>query len=158
MKVTSTICALLAMISIPTPVNAQNGDAMPLAGLRAFQIVIEKLDDEDETRCGVTRTGLYASLRSALGQSDMDVTDDARTRDGFIYLSATVLSNCTAFISLEVKTVVRIEKTGARVYAPVWERGHLRTGFRGASAAAAIGQTVEDTAKLLVSEWSSVNK
>jgi hypothetical protein len=97
-------------------------------------------------------------LRSALDESGIGIVDDVRMGDGIIYLNATVLSNCTAFISLQVKAAVKVEKTGTRLYAPVWERGRLRTGFRGASAGAAISQSVEDTAKLLVSDWSTVNK
>ena len=64
MRTTSTICALLAMLSISAAVNAQNNNSPTLAGLRSFTIVIAGLDEEDETSCGVTRTGLYASVSS----------------------------------------------------------------------------------------------
>jgi hypothetical protein len=149
---------MLAMLSIPAAVNAQNTDAPTLAGLRSFTIVIANLDDEDETNCGVTRTALYTGLRSILGQSDIAITDNVQARDGIIYLQVTVLSNCTANIALNVQTSVTIEKTGTRIFAPVWERARLRTGFSGRSAGQAIRQSVEDTAKLLVDDWSSVNK
>jgi len=158
MRVTTTICALLALMSIPTAASAQAIEAQPLAGLRAFTIAIGDLDEEDEMSCGVTRTGLYTSLRSALNQSDMRITDNVQARDGIIYLSVTLLSSCAAFISLEVKTTVKIEKSNARVVTPVWERGRLRTGFTGKNAGAAIRESVEETAKLLVTDWSSINK
>ena len=158
MRLISGIFAILAMISISTAANAQSTDVPFLGGLRSFTIIIASLDDEDETNCGVTRTRLYTSLRSILGQSDISITDNVRTRDGLIYLQVTVLSNCTASIVLNVQTVVTIEKTGTRIFAPVWERTRLRVGFKGASAAAAISQSVEEAAKLLVDDWNSVNK
>jgi hypothetical protein len=155
MKIVSIILALLVMISIPTAAKAQNTDVPFLAGLRSFSIVIAELDEEDETSCDVTREGLYASLRSVLSQSDIAVTDDVRARDGIIYLQATVLSNCTANITLTVQTSVTINKTGARIFATVWERERLRMGSRGAGAA--IRQSVEGLATQLVNDWSSVN-
>jgi hypothetical protein len=162
MRMTTAICAALAMISMPAAANAQNNaqntGATFLAGLRSFTIVVEPLEADDAVSCSVGRAGLYTSLRSALDESAIGIVDDVRMGDGIIYLNVTVLSNCTAFVSLEVKAAVKVEKTGARLFAPVWERGRLRTGFRGASAGAAISQSVEDTAKLLVSEWSAVNK
>jgi hypothetical protein len=153
-----TVFALLAMISLPTGASAQSTDIPFLAGLRSFTIVIASLDEKDETSCGVTRTGLYTSLRSVLGQSDIAVIDDARTRDGIIYLQVTVLSNCTANITLNVQTSVTINKTGARIFAPVWERERFRTGLSGRSAGAAIRQSVEDIATMLVDDWNSVNE
>ena len=158
MKMTTAVCAMLAMMVMPAAAQAQNTDAMLLAGLRSFMIVVEPLQADDAVSCSVGRAGLYTSLRAALDESAIGIVDDVRMADGIIYLNATVLSNCTAFINLQVKAAVKIEKTGARVYAPVWERGRLRTGFRGASAGAAIGQSVEDTARLLVADWSAVNK
>ena len=157
MRVTNIIGALLAMMWIPAAANAQS-TVHPLTGLRSFAIFIENLEADDEASCSVTRTGLYTSLRSALNESDIGITDNVRMRDGVIYLSVTVLSDCTAFISLEVKTEAKIEKTNARMLVPVWERGRLRTGFSGASAGAAIRQSVEETAKLLVTDWSAANK
>ena len=158
MKTISTILALLAIISFPTAASAQNTDVPFLAGLRSFTIVIADLDDEDETSCGLTSTGLYTSLRSVLGQSDIAITDDARTRDGIIYLQVTVLSKCPASIRLNVQAGVTITKTGARILAPVWERERFRTGLRGRSAGAAIRQSVEGVATLLVNDWNSVNE
>jgi hypothetical protein len=155
---THAMFALLALTAIPNAAHAQNNGAQFLAGLRSFAIVVEPLEADDAVSCSVGRAGLYASLRAALDESEIDIVDDVRMGDGLIYLNVTVLSNCTAFISLEVKAAVKIDKTGARLFAPVWERGRLRTGFRGASAGAAISQSVEDTAKLLVTEWSSVNR
>jgi hypothetical protein len=157
MRMISTVFALLTMIAISTPVNAQTTDVPFLAGLRSFTIAIADLDEEDETSCGLTRTGLYTSLRSVLGQSDIKVTDDARTRDGIIYLQVTVLSNCTANITLNVQTAVTINKTGARIFAPVWERERFRTGLSRRSAGAAISQSVEAIATTLVTDWNSVN-
>ncbi|MGH7555062.1 MAG: hypothetical protein ACREMQ_18840 [Longimicrobiales bacterium] len=162
MRMTTAVCAVLAMLSMPTAATAQSKTqdtgAAFLAGLRSFAIVVEPLEADDAVSCSVGRAGLYTSLRAALDESAIDIVDDIRMGDGILYLNVTVLSNCTAYISLEVKAAVKVEKTGARLFAPVWERGRLRTGFRGASAGAAIGQSVEDTAKLLVSDWSSVNK
>ena len=158
MRMTGIICALAAMLSISAAANAQNTDVPTLAGLRSFTILIANLDDEDETKCGVTRTALYTRLRSILGQSDMTITDDVQARDGIIYLQVTVLSNCTANIALNVQASVTIEKTGTRIFAPVWERTRLRTGLSGRSAGAAITQSVGDTAKLLVDDWNAVNK
>jgi hypothetical protein len=155
---THAMFALLALTAMPNAAHAQNNGAQFLAGLRSFAIVVEPLEADDAVSCSVGRAGLYTSLRAALDESEIDIVDDVRMGDGIIYLNVTVLSNCTAFISLEVKAAVKIDKTGARLFAPVWERGRLRTGFRGASAGAAISQSVEDTAKLLVSEWSSVNR
>jgi hypothetical protein len=155
---TTAACALLALIAMPAAASEQNAGAQFLAGLRSFAIVVEPLEADDAVSCSVGRAGLYTSLRSALDESGIGIVDDVRMGDGIIYLNATVLSNCTAFISLQVKAAVKVEKTGTRLYAPVWERGRLRTGFRGASAGAAISQSVEDTAKLLVSDWSTVNK
>ena len=157
MRMISTIFALLTMISISTPAGAQATDVPFLAGLRSFTIVIAPLDDEDETSCGLTRTGLYTSLRAVLSQSDIQVTDDVRSRDGIIYLQVTVLSNCTAHIALNVQTSVTIGKTGARIFAPVWERERFRTGLKGRSAGAAITQSLEAVAATLVSDWNSVN-
>lgn len=148
---------MLAMLSIPAAVNAQSTDTPTLAGLRSFTIVIGNLDEEDEASCGVTRTGLYTGLRSVLGQSDIAITDNVRTRDGIIYLQVTVLSDCTANIDLNVQASVTIEKTGVRIFAPVWERARLRTGLSGRSAGAAITQSVEETAELLVDDWNAVN-
>lgn len=156
MRMIRTIFALLAMISISTAASAQSTDVPFLAGLRSFTIVIANLDEEDETSCGLTSTGLYTSLRSVLGRSDIAVTDDTRT-DGIIYLQVTVLSNCTANISLNVQTSVTINKTGARIFAPVWERERFRTGLSGRSAGAAIRQSVEGIATMLVNDWNSVN-
>ena len=155
MRMIGTVFALLMMIS--TPVSAQTTDVPFLAGLRSFTIAIADLDEEDETSCGLTRTGLYTSLRSVLGQSDIEVTDDARARDGIIYLQVTVLSNCTANITLNVQTSVTINKTGTRIFAPVWERERFRTGLKGRSAGAAITQSIEAIATTLVTDWSSVN-
>jgi len=154
----STTFVLLAMISMPTAASSQNTDVPFLAGLRSFTIVIANLDEKDETSCGVTRTGLFTSLRSVLGQSDIIVTDDARTRDGIIYLQVTVLSNCTANITLNVQTSVTVNKTGARIFAPVWERERFRTGLSGRSAGAAIRESVEGVATMLVNDWDSVNE
>ena len=158
MRMISTGFALLAMISMSTAASAQNTDVPFLAGLRSFTIVIANLDEKDETSCGVTRTGLFTSLRSVLGQSDMIVTDDARTRDGIFYLQVTVLSNCTANITLNVQTSVTVNKSGARIFAPVWERERFRTGLSGRSAGAAIRESVEGVATMLVNDWNSVNK
>jgi hypothetical protein len=149
------VFALLMMIS--TPVSAQTPDVPFLAGLRSFTIAIADLDEEDEASCGLTRTGLYTTLRSVLGQSDIEVTDDARARDGIIYLQVTVLSNCTANITLNVQTSVTINKTGTRIFAPVWERERFRTGLKGRSAGAAITQSIEAIATTLVTDWTSVN-
>ena len=157
MRLISTVFALLTMISVSTPAHAQTTDVPFLAGLRSFTIAIADLDEEDETSCGVTRTGLYTSLRSVLGQSDMEITDDVRTGDGIIYLQVTVLSNCTANIALNVQTGVTINKTGARIFAPVWERERLRTGLSRGSAGGAIRQSVEAVATALVNDWNSVN-
>jgi hypothetical protein len=157
MKTIRTMFAVLAMISVSTAAGAQNTDVPFLSGLRSFTIVIANLDEEDETSCGLTATGLYTSLRSVLAQSDIAVTDDARMRDGIIYLQVTVLSNCTANIALDVRTAVTIEKTGARIFAPVWERERFRTGLSGRSAGAAIRQSVEGIATMLVNDWTSVN-
>ena len=158
MRMISTTFVLLAMISMPTAASSQNTDVPFLAGLRSFTIVIANLDEKDETSCGVTRTGLFTSLRSVLGQSDIIVTDDARTRDGIIYLQVTVLSNCTANITLNVQTSVTVNKTGARIFAPVWERERFRTGLSGRSAGAAIRESVEGVATMLVNDWNSVNE
>jgi len=157
MKLIGTIFTLLTMIAVSTPANAQTTDIPFLAGLRSFTIAIADLDAEDETSCGLTRTGLYTSLRSVLGQSDIEVTDDVRTRDGIIYLQVTVLSNCTANITLNVQTSVTINKTGTRIFAPVWERERLRTGLSRRSAGEAIRQSVEAVATALVNDWNSVN-
>jgi hypothetical protein len=138
-------------------VSAQATDVPFLAGLRSFTIAIADLDEEDEASCGLTRAGLYTSLRSVLGQSDIEITDDARTRDGVIYLQVTVLSNCTANITLNVQTSVTINKTGTRIFAPVWERERFRTGLKGRSAGAAITQSIEAIATTLVTDWTSVN-
>jgi hypothetical protein len=156
MRMIRTIFALLAMSSISTAAGAQSTDVPFLAELRSFTIVIANLDEDDETSCGLTSTGLYTSLRSVLGQSDIAVTDDTRT-DGIIYLQVTVLSNCTANITLNVQTSVTINKTGARIFAPVWERERFRTGLSGRSAGAAIRQSVEGIATMLVNDWNSVN-
>ena len=157
MKIISAIFAMLTVISVPTAANAQKTDVPFLAGLRSFSLVIAGLDEQDETSCGLTSTGLYASLRSVLGQSDIAITDDVRTRDGIIYLQVTVLSNCTASITLNVQTGVTINKTGARIFAPVWQRERLRSGFSGRSAGAAIRESVEGVATLLIDDWNSVN-
>lgn len=157
MKMIRTTFALLAMISLSTAASAQSTGVPFLAGLRSFTIAIADLDNEDETNCGVTRTGLFTSLRSVLGQSDMVITDDLRTRDGIIYLQVTVLSNCTANITLNAQASVTINKTGARIFAPVWERERFRTGLRGRSAGAEIRESVEDIAAMLVNDWNSVN-
>ena len=156
MRMIGAVFTLLMMMISP-PVSAQTTDVPFLAGLRSFTIAIADLDQEDETSCGLTRTGLYTSLRSVLSQSDIEITDDARTRDGIIYLQVTVLSNCTANITLNVQTSVTINKTGTRIFAPVWERERFRTGLKGRSAGAAIAQSLEAIAATLVSDWSSVN-
>jgi len=158
MRIVSVVFAMLAMLLIATRASAQSTDVPFLAGLRTFTIVIANLDEKDEASCGLTRTGLYASLRSVLGQSDIAVTDDARARDGIIYLQVTVLSNCTTRITLNVQTTVTINKTGARILAPVWERERFGTGLSGRSAGAAIRQSVESIATLLVNDWNSVNE
>jgi hypothetical protein len=147
----------LAMMAMPTAASAQNTDVPFLAGLRSFTIIIADLDEADGTKCGLSRTGLYTSLRSVLGQSDIAVTDEARMRDGIIRLQVTVLSNCTASIRLNVQATVTVAKTGARIFAPVWERERFRTGLSGRSAGAAIQQSVEGVAKALVDDWNSVN-
>ena len=157
MKMIHTTLALLAMISIPTAVNAQTTDVPFLAGLRTFTIAIAELSQQDETNCGLTRTGLYTSLRSVLGDSDIEITDNARTRDGVIYLQVTVLVDCTASIALNVQTSVTINKTGAGIFAPVWERERLRTVSSKRSAGAAIRESVEGLAMVLVDDWNSVN-
>ena len=158
MRMTGIVCALLALIAIPTASSAQNSDAVTLAGLRSFSIVIANVDEEDETNCAVGRAGLYTALRSVLGQSEMIIADNARAVDGTILLQATVLSNCAANIALKVQTWVTIDKSRTRMFAPVWERERLRTGFSGRSAGVAIRESVEDLARLLVNEWSAVNK
>jgi hypothetical protein len=158
MRLIGTTFALLATISLPTAASSQNTDVPFLAGLRSFTIAIANLDEKDEKSCGVTRTGLFTSLRSVLGQSDIIVADDARTRDGIIYLQVTVLSNCAANITLNVQTSVTVNKTGARIFAPVWERERFRTGLSGRSAGAAIRESVEGVATMLVNDWNSVNE
>ena len=70
MRMIAAVFALLMMIS--SPVSAQTTDVPFLTVLRSFTIAIADLDEEDETSCGLTRTGLYTSLRSVLGQSDLD--------------------------------------------------------------------------------------
>jgi len=157
MRIINGIFAMLTVISIPTAANAQTTDVPFLAGLRSFSIVIAGLDEKDDANCGLTSTGLYGSLRSVLGQSDIAITDDVRTRDGIIYLQVTVLSNCTASITLNVQTSVTINKTGVRIFAPVWQRERLRSGFSGRSAGAAIRESVEGVATMLINDWNSVN-
>jgi hypothetical protein len=157
MRIITAGFAMLAMLLIATRASAQNTDVPFLAGLRTFTIVIANLDEKDETSCGLTRTGLYASLRSVLGQSDMAITEDTRTSDGIIYLEVTALSDCTAKINLNVQTAVTINKTGARIFAPVWERERFGTGLTRRSAGAAIRQSVESIATMLVNDWNLVN-
>ena len=158
MRIIRTVFAMLAMLSSAIPASAQGTDVPLLAGLRTFTIVVANLDEKDEASCGLTRTGLYASLRSVLNRSDMVVADDARTSDGIIYLQVTVLGDCTAQITLNVQTSVTINKSGKRIFAPVWERERFGTGLSGRSAGAAIRQSVENVANLLVNDWSSVNE
>jgi hypothetical protein len=158
MKMSPAVSLLLAIISSPTAAIAQNTDVPFLSGLRTFTIAVADLDDEDETSCGLTRTGVYTSLRSVLNQSDIAISDDARTRDGIIYLQVTVLSDCTASIRLNVQAAVTIDKSRTRIFAPVWERESFRTGLSGQSAGTAIRQSVEAVATMLVDDWNSVNE
>ena len=156
MRMIRSFFAVLAMISLPTAVNAQPTDVPFLGGLRTFTIAIAELGG-DAASCGVTRTGLYTSLRTVLGDSDMEITDDARTRDGIIHLQVTVLADCTASIALNVQTTVTISKTGQRIYAPVWERERLLTVSSRRSAGTTIRESVEGVATVLVDDWNSVN-
>ena len=156
MRMIRSFFAALAMISLPTAVNAQPTDVPFLGGLRTFTIAIAELGG-DAASCDVTRTGLYASLRSVLRDSDIEITDDAGTRDGIIALRVTVLADCTASIALNVQTTVTVNKTGQRVYAPLWERERVRTVSNKRSAGAAIRDSVEGLATVLVDDWNSVN-
>lgn len=156
MRMIRSFFAALAMMSLPAAVNAQPTDVPFLGGLRTFTITIADLGG-DAASCDVTRTGLYTSLRSVLRDSDMDITDNVRTRDGIIYLRVTVLADCTASIALNVQTAVTVNKTGQGLYAPVWERERVRTVSNKRGAGAAIRDSVEGLATALVDDWNSVN-
>ena len=119
--------------------------------MQRFELVVEDVT-ENATRCGITRERLDTSLRSIVGQSRIALVD--ALPDATIYVNVSVLSDCTARVTLEVFTVVTIGKTGQRTIATIWNDGILG---RGADPAAQVDSIIDNLARGLVNDWDSAN-
>ena len=76
--------------------------------------------------------------------------------DGYVYLQVTVIEGCAAGYSLQVHTLVTVEKTQRKVVvATIWNQGGIRSGGNPSVDTLA---AVSELAKLLVVDWNSVNK
>ena len=133
------------------PASAASDTALALRGLQRFELVVEDVN-QNAAQCGIGRERLETSLRSIVGQSRITVVD--ATPDATIYLNVSLLSDCTARVTLEVFAGVTIEKTGQRTVATIWNDGILG---RGADPAAQVDGIIGDLAKGLVSDWTSAN-
>ena len=130
---------------------AVTGRALALRGLQRFELVVEDVT-ENATRCGITRQRIDASLRSIVGQSRIALVD--ANPDATIYLNVSVLSDCTARVTLEIFAVVTIGKTGQRTIATIWNDGILG---RGADPVAQVDSIVDNLARGFVNDWDSSN-
>lgn len=133
------------------PALAASNTALALRGLQRFEIVVEDVT-QNATQCGIAREKLETSLRSILGKTRIAVVDAAP--DATVYLNVSVLSDCTARVTLEVFAGVTIEKTGQRTLATIWNDGILG---RAADPAAQVDAIIGELAKGLVSDWNSAN-
>lgn len=133
------------------PASAASDTALALHGLQRFEIVIEDVN-QSAAQCGIGRESLETSLRSIVGQSRMILVNAAP--DATIYLNVSVLSDCTARVTLEVFTGVTVEKTGQRTVATIWNDGILG---RGADPAAQVDAIINELGKGLVNDWKSAN-
>lgn len=131
--------------------SAASDTALALRGLQRFEIVVEDVS-QTAAGCGITREKLGTSLRLIVGQSRIMLVDAAP--DATIYLNVSVLSDCTARVTLEVFTDVMVEKTGQRTVATVWNDGILG---RGADPAAQVDVIIGELAQRLVYDWTSAN-
>lgn len=131
--------------------SAASDTALALRGLQRFQMLVEDVN-QNAAQCGIGRESLETSLRSTVGQSRMILVDAAA--DATIYLNVSVLSDCTARVTLEVFTGVTVEKTGQRTVATIWNNGILG---RGADPAAQVDAMIGEIAKALVNDWTSAN-
>jgi hypothetical protein len=119
--------------------------------LQRIEIVVEDVN-QNAAQCGIAREKLETSLRSIIGQSRMTLVD--ASPDATAYLNVSVLSDCTARVTLEVFAGVTVEKTGQRTVATIWNDGILG---RGADPAAQVDAIIGELAKGLVSDWTSAN-
>lgn len=133
------------------PAAAASDTALALKGLQRLEIVVEDVS-ENASLCGITRQGLDTSLRSVVGQSRIVLVD--AVPDATLYLNVSVLSDCTARVTLEVFTGVTIAKTGQPTVATIWNDGILG---RGADPVAQVDSIIGELAKGLISDWNSVN-
>lgn len=131
--------------------SAASDTALALRGLQRFEIVVEDVGPT-AAGCGISREKLGTSLRSIVGQSRIMLVD--AVPDATIYLNVSVLSDCTARVTLEVFTGVMVEKTGQRTVATVWNDGILG---RGADPAAQVDAIIGELAQGLVYDWTSAN-
>lgn len=131
--------------------SAATNTALALRGLQRFEIVVEDIN-QNAVQCGIARDRLETSLRAITGQSRIALVDTVP--DATIYLNVSVLSDCTARVTLEVFAGVTIGKTGQRTVATIWNDGILG---RGADPAAQVDSIIDALAKGLVNDWNSAN-
>ncbi len=131
--------------------SAASDTARALRGLQRFEILVEDVN-RNATQCGIAREKLESSLRSIVGQSRITLVDTAP--DATAYLNVSVLSDCTARVTLEVFAGVTVEKTGQHTVATIWNDGILG---RGADPAAQVDAIIGELAKGLVNDWTSAN-
>lgn len=131
--------------------SAASDTALALRGLQRFEIVVEDVS-QTAAQCGIAREKLDTSLRSIVGQSRITLVD--AVPDATMYLNVSVLSDCTARVTLEVFTGVTVEKTGQPTVATIWNDGILG---RGADPAAQVDAIIVELAKGLVNDWTSAN-
>jgi hypothetical protein len=149
MKIFRFLCIAVASIFSASAVQAQTVEASHLRGIQGFSVVIEDLSSSAQ-QCGITRQELDTSLRFILSQSKIIIDKD---QGAIIDLNVTVSDNCDASVVLKVITPAKTLITNKVLPASIWRQGMLILGH----AKIYIDSAVEDLAKKLVVDWSSVN-
>ena len=144
---------VLAVLGPERPAGAYD-TSTPLLGLTALDILVE-VPKRGVEQCGVDRPSIETALRVLLGQSPIPIGPGA---DDYIYLSWTIAPDCVAAsYELDVNAVVAVRATGTIVYgARIWSGGGLIAGSKD-SLAADLTRRVEETARLLVNDWSTAH-
>jgi hypothetical protein len=135
---------------------AQEQPARLLRGIGSVDVVVEDVGKE-ASRCGIRSTGLETTLRTALQISPIRQDLDA---GAYVYLRGLFLASetqCLYTLSLELRSTVSIEETGAQGIASIWRTGFIEATGIG-QAPHRIRGAVESMADEFVSDWTRANR
>lgn len=173
----SGLCGLLmTLILAVTVANAQdaqglagagvdpglNDQAQHLSKLTSFAVVLDEWNAGTTSwaaKCGVTRPGVEAGLRTTLSQSKIEIADSpALARDGIIELGVSISTQCVLTVTLQVKSGGIVLSSGRSTEVQIWEKAgwEFSTASPPEAGVRAIA-LVEQCAKTLVGDWNSAN-